>query len=214
MSGRKLPVYLVLDTSGSMDGEPIEAVRNGMQTLTDALRNDPYALESAHLSVITFDSDAQQVVPLTDLFSFQPPMIEAGGETCLGKGLELLANCIETEVRKNTVDVRGDWKPLVFIMTDGEPTDVWQEGLERLKQVRCGVIVACGAGHAANSSVLKQITANTVMLDTANSSTISAFFRWVSSSIAIGSQRIETGKKDANGMSDFPTMPAEFRLMP
>ena len=41
---RRLPVYLVLDTSGSMYGEPIEAVNNGLHTLISTLSSDPYAL--------------------------------------------------------------------------------------------------------------------------------------------------------------------------
>ncbi|EDN3960136.1 tellurium resistance protein TerY, partial [Salmonella enterica subsp. enterica serovar Typhimurium] len=53
---RRLPVYLLLDTSGSMHGEPIEAVKNGVQTLLTTLKQDPYALETAYVSVITFDS--------------------------------------------------------------------------------------------------------------------------------------------------------------
>ena len=52
---RRLPVYLLLDTSGSMHGEPIEAVKNGMQILLSTLRQDPYALETAYLSLIAFD---------------------------------------------------------------------------------------------------------------------------------------------------------------
>lgn len=60
---RRLPVYLLLDTSGSMYGEPIEAVKNGVQVLVSTLRQDPYALETAYLSIITFDSDARQVAP-------------------------------------------------------------------------------------------------------------------------------------------------------
>ncbi len=55
---RRLPVYLLLDTSGSMHGEPIEAVKNGVQTLLTTLKQDPYALETAYVSVITFDSTA------------------------------------------------------------------------------------------------------------------------------------------------------------
>ena len=78
---RKLPVYLLLDTSGSMHGEPIEAVRNGMQTLVSALRQDPHALESAYLSVITFAESAAQVVPLTELTQFQIPVLSASGTT-------------------------------------------------------------------------------------------------------------------------------------
>lgn len=62
---RRLPIYLLLDTSGSMSGEPIEAVKNGVQLLETTLKQDPYALETAYISVITFDASAQQVTPLT-----------------------------------------------------------------------------------------------------------------------------------------------------
>ena len=53
---RRLPVYLVLDTSGSMAGDPIEATRMGMKLLITELRNDPMAMETTYLSVITFSS--------------------------------------------------------------------------------------------------------------------------------------------------------------
>ena len=81
---RRLPVYLLLDVSGSMSGEPIEAVKNGIQILHSALRKDPYALESAYISVLTFGSEVQQIVPLTEVAMFQPPQISANGGTSLG----------------------------------------------------------------------------------------------------------------------------------
>ncbi|MEQ1531565.1 MAG: VWA domain-containing protein, partial [Methylococcales bacterium] len=87
---RRLPVYLLLDTSGSMSGEPIEAAKNGVQVLVSTLRQDPYALETAYLSVITFDSSAKQVCPLTELATFQPPNLIATGSTALGEALQLL----------------------------------------------------------------------------------------------------------------------------
>ena len=180
---RRLPVYLVLDTSGSMTGEPIEAVKNGLSTLLTALRSDPHALETAYLSVITFDSDAAQIVPLTDLASFQEPSLAAQGTTSLGEALTLLANCIDKEVKKSTPEQKGDWKPLVFFMTDGQPTDDWQRGLNDFKSKKTGMVVACAAGSGADTTVLKQITDNVVMLDTADKATIAAYFKWVSSSI-------------------------------
>lgn len=111
---RRLPVYLLLDTSGSMYGEPIEAVKNGVQTLISTLRSDPYALETAYISIITFNSSAQQISPLTDLATFQQPNIDASGCTALGGALELLSQKIDTEIVKTTAEVKGDWRPLVL----------------------------------------------------------------------------------------------------
>ena len=203
----------MLDTSGSMTGEPIEAVKNGVQVLTSTLRQDPYALETAYLSVITFDSAAQQIVPLTDLATFQVPELKASGGTSLGAGLTTLAQCIDREVSKTTAEVKGDWKPLVFIMTDGQPTDSWQAGLTEIKSRKTGVIVACAAGHGADTSVLKQITDVVVSLDTADSATIKAFFKWVSSSISTGSQKVESGGKEVGGLNELPPPPPEVNIV-
>jgi len=210
---RRLPVYLLLDTSGSMGGEPIEAVKTGVQTLVSTLRQDPQALETAYLSVITFDSAAKQICPLTELSMFQTPSIAASGSTELGSGLRLLAERIEAEVVKSTPEQKGDWKPLVFLMTDGGPTDDWQAGLKRLSTVRTGMIVACAAGHGADTSVLKQITEVVVQLDTADSSTIKAFFKWVSASIAVGSQKVDQGNKEVTGLSELPPPPPEVNIV-
>ena len=128
---RRLPVYLLLDTSGSMGGEPIEAVKNGVQIMISSLRGNPQAQETAYISVITFDSVANQIIPLTDLGTFQMKDIQATGTTALGEGLKLLSNCIDNEVTKTTPETKGDWKPVVYLMTDGKPTDNIANALRR-----------------------------------------------------------------------------------
>lgn len=210
---RRLPVYLLLDTSGSMYGEPIEAVKNGVQTLVSTLRSDPYALETAYISVITFDSRAQQVTPLTELSNFKLPNIEANGCTALGEALALLAQKIDTEVTKTVADTKGDWRPLIFIMTDGEPTDNLSQGLAEFKKRKCGMVVACAAGQGANTNVLKQITENVVQLDTADHATIKAFFKWVSASISTSSKSIEDKACEATTMSELPPPPPEVNIV-
>lgn len=196
-----------------MSGEPIESVKNGVQVLISTLRQDPYALETAFISVITFDASAQQLVPLTDLSSFQMVDLRASGSTSLGGGLRMLADSIEREVAKSTAEVKGDWKPLVFIMTDGGPTDDWQAGLAAFKQKKVGMVVACAAGHAADTNVLKQITDVVVSLDTADSATIKAFFKWVSASISTGSQKVESGGKEVTGLNELPPPPPEVNIV-
>lgn len=210
---RRLPVYLVLDVSGSMNGEPIEAVRNGMQILASTLRTDPYALETAFLSVIVFDGTARQAVPLTELMSFQPPTIDAGSTTALGAALTLTKDCIEREVEKTTAESKGDWKPLVFIMTDGMPTDDWKVGLAEFRKAKTGMVIACAAGPNADTNLLKQITDTVVALDTADSSTIGAFFRWVSASISTSSKKVDLNKSQSTEISELPPPPPEITLV-
>lgn len=60
---RRLPVYILIDISSSMRGEPIEAVKAGINTLLNSLCQDPYALETVWLSLITYNSKAEQILP-------------------------------------------------------------------------------------------------------------------------------------------------------
>jgi uncharacterized protein YegL len=210
---RRLPVYLLLDTSGSMSGEPIEAVKNGVQIMISALRQNPQAIETAFLSVITFDSVAQQIIPLTDLASFQMIDIKATGVTALGEALKLVAHKIETEVQKTTTETKGDWKPLVFIMTDGIPTDDWQSGLNEFKKAKVAFTVACAAGSGADANILKQITDNVVSLDTADSASIGKFFQWVTASIGVSSSKVEDSGKEVTGLNELPPPPSELNIV-
>mgnify|MGYP005640523069 CR=1 FL=1 len=209
---RRLPIYLLLDCSGSMMGEPITAVQTGLQNLVATLRQDPYALETAYISVITFDSDARQTVPLTELSQFNPPTLSATGTTAMGAALKLLSERIEAEVTKTTADTKGDWKPVVFLMTDGSPTDNLTVGIDALKKVKVGTFVACAAGPGAETKELSRITETVVRLDTADSNTIKAFFKWVSASISTSSQKVENNK-EVQGLSDLPPPPPELNMV-
>lgn len=209
---RKLPVYLLLDISGSMYGEPLAAVKNGLETLALTLQQDPYALETAHLSVITFANKANQAVPLTEVASFQMPALEARGQTSMGAALELLAKRVDEEVTRTTPEKKGDWKPLVFIMSDGAPTDDITKGIEAMKERKFGMVVACAAGNNANVDTLKRITNDVVRLDNLDSESIKAFFKWVSASVSAGSAKVESGG-DVGALDELPPPPEEIIIV-
>ncbi len=209
---RRLPVYLVLDTSGSMSGEPIQAVKNGVQMLVSSLRQDPQALETAYLSVITFDSSAHELVPLTDLPSFQAPNIAATGVTAMGEALSLVAECAKRDVVKASATQKADWRPMVFLMSDGVPTDDFEKGLARFKQEKWGAVVAC-AVNDADVSILQRIAPESVVqLDTSDSASMSAFFKWVTASIGLSSKSVQSGK-ELEGLNQLPPPPPEIQVV-
>ena len=210
---RRLPVYLLLDTSGSMTGEPIEAVKNGVQMMVHSLRQNPQAIETAFVSIITFDSEAKQLIPLTDLASFQTVDLKAAGTTALGAALSLLADKLENEVTKTTLEQKGDWKPIVFIMTDGVPTDDWQAGFQKLKAVKKGLIVGCAAGNNADDKVLKEIADQVVRLSNTDADSIGKFFQWVSASIATTSTKVEETGIDLTKKDQLPPPPNELVIV-
>lgn len=212
MSGRRLPVYLALDTSGSMRGEPIEAVNVGLQSLLVSLRQNPFALESAHLCIVTFDGQVKEVLPLTALEEVVLPTIVCpdSGPTFLGRALHTICDMVNAQVRKATLEQKGDWRPMLFIMTDGKPSDTqeFNESIARVKEANFSVVVACAAGPKSVPDQLKQLTDRVVSLELMDSNSFSNFFQWVSAAVTAGSTSM-----GATASLDLPPPPPEVQIV-
>lgn len=165
---RRLPVYFLVDVSESMVGEPIQQVENGMRQIVQELRTDPYALETAFISVIAFAGKAKSLSPLTELYKFYPPTFPIGGGTSLGAALDFLMDDIDRNVVKTTQERKGDWKPIIFLFTDGTPTDNPSAAFARWnnKYRRKANIVAISIGNNVNTQLLGQISDNVLRLKT------------------------------------------------
>lgn len=191
---RKLPVYILIDTSGSMRGEPIESVRVGIESMLSTLRQDPFALESLHLSIITFDKNAKVLFPLTPLDQVMLPTIVTPeeGATHLGAALERLCKQIKKEVQVGSSTNKGDWMPLLFVMTDGKPSDLslYHRMCDKIRTMRFGSVVACAAGMTAKVEPLKRLTDSVYTLDTLDADSFRQFFQWVSASIGVSNKSV------------------------
>ena len=184
---RRLLAYICIDTSGSMRGEPIEAVNAGLQALMTSLRQNPYALESVHLNITTFDSQIKTVLPMTPLEQVVLPEIVCpeSGATFLGGVLEEVVQAVQRDRIVGNANQKGDWRPMLIVLTDGKPTDllVYSEVIPKIKQLGFGNIVACAAGPKADANYLKQLTDCVVSLDTMDANSFAKFFQWVSSTV-------------------------------
>ena len=209
---RRLPVYILLDTSGSMRGEPIHSLNVGLQSMLSALRQDPYALESVHLSLITFDIEAKVYLPLTPLDQVQLPEITvpSAGATFMGAALELLAHEVAANTQKSTADAKGDWRPLLFIMTDGSPSDLYayQQAIPMIQQANFASFVACAAGPKAKQTHLLELTDRVVVLDSMDAASFAGFFKWVSASVVVGSS-----SAGLSSSISLPPPPPEIQLV-
>ncbi|WP_316807152.1 vWA domain-containing protein [Pedobacter agri] len=209
---RRLPVYFLIDTSGSMYGEPIQALNNALSGMINTLRADAQALDSLWISMITFDREVNEIVSLTELASFQLPEITCpqSGPTHTGQALHMLYEKVQNDVIKGNAHQKGDWKPLLFLFTDGKPSDLqfYREMIPKIQSLNFGAIVGCAAGHSANDALLKELTPDVVHLDTADSTTLKQFFKWVSETIEQGNKSQGTGESVA-----LPPPPSEITMV-
>ena len=210
---RRLPVYLLIDTSSSMRGEPIEAVKVGIKSLLNSLSQDPYALETVWLSIITYNSQAEQILPLTEVYKLQVPELIAKGRSAMGEALLLLAERIDFEVVKNSPEQKGDWKPLLFLLSDGGHSGPIAKPIAELKKRQFGMVVACAAGDKSHIDVLRKITNNIVKISTTEAQKIIADCKWISGSISRTSTRIENSGNDDVVMQELPPLPNEIQML-
>ncbi len=192
---RRLPIYLLLDCSGSMAGEPINAVNDGLGIIYRLLMAEPQAIETVYICLICFSGHVD-FHSLISIDQFIPPPLTASGQTVMGEALRRLVQSIERDLTVNTPTSHGDYRPLVFLLTDGAPTDEYHSAIQQLKALRGSrkpTVIALGCGPNVNTSVLHEVTDNVFRMDTVSPDSIKGFFKWLSGSVLQTSRSIGTG---------------------
>jgi uncharacterized protein YegL len=130
----RLPVYLLLDTSATMAGAPIEAVNQGVQLLFTQLVNTPQTQNTVSICAITFASFASVIHPFSEVLSFHPPVLRTRGASMMARALELTMDCLERDLHPPGDNHPGDYRPQIVIMTDGKLTDAWESAMRKLQR--------------------------------------------------------------------------------
>lgn len=182
---------LLLDTSGSMSGAPIEQLNKGYEALRESLAEDPLARKRTEIAVITFGGTERLAVPFTEGRDLGPTTFSADGGTPMGAAIDLGLD--QVLARKQTYKDAGleYYRPWMFVITDGAPTDGqrFTTAAARLREVESkkGVTVFAVGVAGADMGTLAQLSRDRepVMLDGLK---FVELFLWLSASMGVVSQ--------------------------
>lgn len=127
----RCPCLLLLDTSGSMSGSPIEELNQGLKLFKENLKSDGMAMQRVEIAIITF-GPVELVTDFIGADNFIPPNLTASGDTPMGNAIEQGLKLLE--IRKQIYRQAGIsyYRPWVFLISDGSPTDNWQRAAEQV----------------------------------------------------------------------------------
>lgn len=132
----RCPCILLLDTSSSMTGAPIDALNEGLRVFRDSLMKDSLASLRVEVAIITFASSVTVVQDFVTIDHFEPPILSPGGLTSMGTGIITALDLLQQRklrYRENGVDY---YRPWVFLITDGAPTDTAEIMMQAAQRIR------------------------------------------------------------------------------
>lgn len=178
----RCPCLLLLDTSGSMAGREIQELNAGLQTFASELTSDGLAAKRVEVAIVSF-GPVKLESNYISAEHFKAPVLEAGGRTPMGEAITLGLNLMEE--RKQVYRDQGIsyYRPWIFLITDGAPTDDWREAASRVRggeMTRSFSFFAVGTDDA-NFDVLSQISSRQPLK--LKGLEFSTMFTWLSNSM-------------------------------
>lgn len=157
---QRCPCVLLLDTSYSMSGQPIDALNNGLTVFQSDLAEDTFASRRVEVAIVTFGGIVDIVQDFVVARDFSPPRLVANGGTPMGEAINTALNLIAKRkqvYKDNRIDY---FRPWIFLITDGAPTDEWRQAAQRIhdEAERKKVTVFTVGVEDADFTTLQQIS--------------------------------------------------------
>lgn len=172
---------LLLDTSASMDGAPIDALNEGLRVFQEDLQEDPLARRRVEIAIVTFGGSVRTLHDFVPAGGFIAPTLTVGGMTPMGAAIVHGVQMVEARKAEYKSSGVLHYQPWVFLITDGAPTDEWESAATLVRDrvaAKSLAFFAVGVG-GADMDVLASITPRALKLEGLK---FKEFFLWLSQS--------------------------------
>jgi uncharacterized protein YegL len=190
----RCPCLLLLDTSGSMQGDPISELNAGLIQFKDELVADSMAAKRVEVGIITF-GPVQVISEFVTADSFYPPSLSTTGDTPMGSAIEQGLAMVQQRKQLYKQNGISYYRPWVFLITDGAPTDSWQRAAQLVREgenTKNFQFFAVGV-QGANLEILRQISTRDPL--SLKGLRFRDLFSWLSNSLSAVS-RSQVGTSD------------------
>lgn len=207
----RIACALLLDTSGSMSGEPIGQLNRGFELFCEEIKSDELAKKRAEITVITFGGTARVEIPFTEGRDLQPRGLTASGGTPMGAALGIALDHLEQQKQAYRTAGLEYYRPWMFVLTDGAPTDgrAFTDAASRVREAEASrkvSVFAVGVGPSADLERLKELSAQRVPVRLDGLS-FREFFSWLSASLGAASASNAFGSGDAGPAESAEQIP-------
>lgn len=192
---RALPVILLLDNSGSMDGEKITELNRAVNEMIATFRKEAQAETDIQISIISFGASVELALKLTSVLEISKTSLAANGSTPMGTALRMAKEMIEDKA----IIPSSGYRPTVVLISDGEPTDSWEGPMSAFvssgRSSKCDRY-AMAIGPDARTDVLSRFLSGTehAVMTSSDASSIVKFFRFVTMSVSSRSRSADPNK--------------------
>lgn len=208
-----LACVLLLDTSGSMSGDPINSLNRAINDFKQQTSMDDLAQKRVDIAIIQFDDHASVVQDFTPISQMEPVNLTAGGCTAMGEGINLAIDKVKERNRFYASLGTPCFKPWIFMITDGAPTDDITSAIQRIQEEENkgshGKLKFFALGVPGyDKETLFKLTKRVMAL---NDTDFSGIFNWMSESmVAISVSRVDENVQLGNLPSNAQVVPSDW----